>query len=86
MLVRFGDITEIINVLSLPLSPKSVFKIVKRDRGIIVDSNKPTISKNGPQGLSGGTIGIPGVGNTDVKFSDVQGLGGRLRSSWSLAL
>jgi hypothetical protein len=86
MPVKFGDITEIINVLSLPLSPKNVFKIVKRDRGIIVNSNKPTISKNGPQGLSGGIIGIPGVGNTDVKFSDVQGLGGRLRSSWSLTL
>jgi hypothetical protein len=86
MPVRLGDITEVINVLSVPLSPKNVFKIVKRDRGIIVDSNKPTISKNGPQGLSGGNIGIPGVGNTDVKFGDVQGLGGRLRSLWSPAL
>jgi hypothetical protein len=80
MPVRFNDITEIINVLSLPLSPKSVFKIVKRDKGIIINSNKPIISKNGPQGLSGGTINILSVGNTDVKFSDVQGLRGRLRS------
>jgi hypothetical protein len=86
MPVRLSDITEVINVLSLPLSPKGVFKIVKRDKGIIVDSNKPTISKNSPQGLSRGSISIPGVGNTDIKFGDVQGLGGRLRSSWSLTL
>jgi hypothetical protein len=80
MPVRLGDITKVINVLSLPLSPKNVFKIVKRDKGIIVNSNKLIISKNGSQGLSGGSISISGVGNTDVKFGDVQGLRGRLRN------
>jgi hypothetical protein len=50
MPVRLSDITEVINVLSLPLSPKNVFKIVKCDRGIIIiiNSNKLIISKNGP--------------------------------------
>jgi hypothetical protein len=71
MPVRFSDITEVINVLSLLLSPKNVFKIVKRDKGIIINSNKPIISKNGPQDLSGDNINISGVGNTDVKFNDV---------------
>jgi hypothetical protein len=48
MPVKLSDITEVINVLSLPLSPKGVFKIVKCDKGIIIDSNKPIINKNGP--------------------------------------
>jgi hypothetical protein len=54
MPLRLGDAAEVINVLGLPLSPEGLFELLERDGGIIVDSNKPSVSKDGPQGLWGG--------------------------------
>jgi hypothetical protein len=47
MLVRLSNTVKIINILSLALSPKGLFKIVKRNEGIIINSNKLVVSKNG---------------------------------------
>jgi hypothetical protein len=49
--LKLGNAAEVINVLGLPLSPEGLFKLFKRDGGIIINSNKPTVSKHGPQGL-----------------------------------
>jgi hypothetical protein len=45
--VRLSNTIKEINVLNLPLSPKDLFKIVKRNKGIIINSNKSAVSKNG---------------------------------------
>jgi len=72
MPLRLGDAAEVINVLGLPLSPEGLFELLERDGGIIVDSNKPSVSKDGPQGLLGGLVSVPSVGNTDMKFGNIQ--------------
>ena len=51
MPLRLGDAAEVINVLGLPLSPEGLLELLERDGGIIIDSNKPSVSKHGPQGL-----------------------------------
>lgn len=86
MPLRLGDAAEVINVLGLPLSPEGLLELLERDGGIIVDSNKPSVSKHGPQGLWGDLVGVPGVGNTDVEFGNIQEWDNGLRTPWGLAL
>jgi hypothetical protein len=45
--VKLSNAIKEINVLNLLLSPKGLFKIVKRNGGIIINSNKLAVSKNG---------------------------------------
>jgi len=84
--LRLGDAAEVINVLGLALSSEGLLELLEYDGGIIVDSNKLSVSKDGPQGLLGGLVSVPSVGNTDMKFGNIQEWDNRLRTPLGLAL
>jgi hypothetical protein len=61
ILVKLNNTAKIINILSLILNSKGLFKVVKRNGGIIIIINKSAVSKNDLQSLSRGKINIPDV-------------------------
>jgi hypothetical protein len=76
-----------IDILSLPLYPKYLFKSVKRDRLIIINNNKSIVYKDGLLRLRWGSIWVVDMGNSNVEFGHAQGLvdawSGRRRGSFS---
>jgi hypothetical protein len=68
--LRPGNVIKVINVLSLPLYLKSLFKCLKRYRSIIINSNKLTVIKYSLSNDWGSTK-VFNVGNANVEFNNI---------------
>ena len=70
MPLRRGNVVKVVDVLSLPLCPEGLFKCLKCDRNVVINSHKLAVIEYSLGG-DWGSPRVPGMSNANVEFGDV---------------